>query len=129
MADQQLKTNISEEELREITSPSVINIIRTIKAVQKRMKEPDISKLEYIRAYDQLSKEFDEFSEKYTTIFTNVVRGANLATIASILYYKDKVEKGLITEEQLSELLAKKYLPANLKAEADMKIKEMKLKK
>jgi hypothetical protein len=122
----ELKTNISNEELRNITTPSVIQIMKTIKAIQNRMKDPDVAGLEYIRVYDKLGKEFDAFFDKHTTIFTKVIRGENLNTIASVLYYKDKVQRGLITETQLSDLLAKKYLPSHLKAESDAKLKEMK---
>jgi len=122
----ELKTNVTHDELKNITTPTVIEIMRTIKAIQTRMKDPDIVKLEYIHVYDTLGKEFSDFSDKHTTIFTKVIRGENLNTIASVLYYKDKVERGLITEEQLSELLAKRYLPSHLKEESDAKIKEMK---
>ena len=124
----ELKTNITDDELKEITTPSVIYIIKTIKEIQKRMKDPDIAKLEYIRVYDTLGKEFDHFFNKYTGIFVKVIRGENLSTLASVLYYKDKVAKGLLTEEQLADRLAKKYLPANLKSESDAKLKEMKEK-
>lgn len=124
MTDQ--KTKITDEELKNIVSPNVYYIIKTIKTIQNRMKDPDVSGLEYIQVYDKLGKEFSDFFDKYTAIFTKVIRGENLNTIASVLYYKDKVERGLITESQLSELLAKKYLPTHLKEEADTKIQEMK---
>jgi hypothetical protein len=126
ISNSELKTNISNSELADITTPSVINILRTIKAIQKRMKDPDVSGLEYIKVYDKLGKEFPDFFDTQTKIFTKVIRGENLNTVASVLYYKDKVERGLITESQLSELLAKKYLPEHLKNESDAKIKEMK---
>lgn len=122
----ELKTSISNNELKDITSPNVIYILQTIKTIQKRMKDPDLVGLEYIRIYEKLCEEFTDFSDRYTHIFTKVIRGENLNTLASVLYYKDRVEKGLITETQLSELLAKKYLPSHLKAESDAKIKEMK---
>lgn len=121
-----LKTNITDEELKNITTPDVIKIMKTIKAIQKRMKDPDIRDLEYIYVYDKLGKEFNDFFEKNITIFTKVIRGENLDIVASALFYKDKVEKGIITETQLSELLAEKFLPAHLKKESDLKIKEMK---
>ena len=124
----ELKTNVTDAEMKEITTSSVLYIMKTIKQIQKRMKDPDIARLEYIRVYDTLGKEFDEFFEKYTGIFIKVIRGENLSTVASALYYKDKVERGLITQDELSDMLATKYLPADLKAEADAKIKEMKEK-
>ncbi|XWV26244.1 hypothetical protein QJ857_gp0832 [Tupanvirus soda lake] len=122
----ELKTTISNNELCDITTPSVIYIMKTIKSIQKRMKDPDVVNLEYIRVYDKLGKEFPEFFDKYTAIFTKVIRGENLNTVASVLYYKDKVERGLMTEQQLSDMLAKKFLPSHLKEESDAKIKEMK---
>lgn len=124
----ELKTNITDSDLLDIKSKKVIEILKTIKQIQKRMKDPEIQKLEYIEVYDLLSKEFEEFCDNNTTIFTKVVRGEDLNLIASILYYKDKVERGIITEAELSEILAKKYLPANLKNLSDMKIREMKQK-
>lgn len=121
----ELKSSISDNELREITSPNILNIMRTIKAIQKRMKDPDVVNLEYIYVYDKLGKEFNDFFENHGVIFTKVIRGENLNTIASVLYYKDKVDRGLLTESQVADMLAKKYLPANLKAESDAKLKEM----
>ena len=124
----ELKTNVSNDDLKEITTPSVLYIMKTIKAVQKRMKDPDLVNLAYIQVYTQMEKEFADFADDHTRIFTKVVRGENLNTIASVLYYKDKVARGLMTEEALSELLATKYLPTHLKQEADAKMKEMKEK-
>lgn len=124
----ELKTNVSDKDLQEITTPSVIYIMKTIKQIQKRLKDPEIASMEYIRVYDALSQEFSEFFDKYTGIFIKVIRGENLSTVASALYYKDKVDRGLITQEKLSDMLASKYLPADLKAQADQKIQEMKEK-
>ena len=122
----ELKMSISNNELNEITSPAIIYIMRTIKQIQKRMKDPDCANLEYIKLYDKLGNEFQMFFDTYTKIFIKVIRGENLNTLASVLYYKDKVNRGLITEAQVSELLATKYLPEELKAQSDAKIKEMK---
>lgn len=124
----ELKANISNNDLMNITTPSVIQIMKTIKAIQNRMKDPDIIGLEYIRVYEKLGEEFNDFFDNHTIIFTKVIKGEDLNTVASVLYYRDKVERGLITEDQLSELLAKRYLPAHLKKESDAKIKEMKEK-
>lgn len=109
-----------------ITSPSVLVIIKTIKAIQSRMKDPDLINKEYIQVYDKLSQEFVDFADNYTNIFTKVIRGEDMSTIAQVLYYKDKIEKGNLTETELSDLLAKKYLPTHLKEQADARIKEMK---
>jgi hypothetical protein len=122
----ELMTNVSNDQLKGITSPEIIYIMTTIKRIQQRMKDPEIAKLEYIRVYDQLGKEFDAFFERYTGIFVKVIRGENLSTLASVLFYKDQVLRGLMTEEELADQLASKYLPANLKKESDAKLKEMK---
>lgn len=123
-----LITKPNNDQLKGIKSPDVIYIMRTIKEIQKRMKDPDIKNLEYIRVYDILGKEFDHFFNRYTGIFVRVIRGEDLSTLASALYYKDQVLRGLITEEQLADKLASKYLPTNLKDESDAKLKEMREK-
>ena len=115
-----------EDKLQKIMSPEVMETLKTIKQIQKRMTDPDISGLEYIVVYDKLGKEFDDFFTRYTGIFVKVIRGEDLSTIASALYYKSQVSKGLITEDKLADMLSAKYLPANLKAESDIKLKEMK---
>lgn len=121
-----LNNSPSASDMVDIVTPSVLYIMHTIKALQKRMKDPDLVNTEYIRVYDTLGREFQTFADNYTAIFTKVIRGESLNTIASALYYKDKVERGLISEGRLSELLAEKYLPTHLKEESDIKIKEMK---
>jgi len=122
---QPLQLNISDTQLKGIQTPEIIDIMRTIKQIQKRMKDPDVSGLEYIRVYDKLGREFDSFFNRYTGIFVKVIRGENLNTLASVLYYKDQMARGFITEGQLRDQLASKYLPAHLKAESDIKLKEM----
>lgn len=121
----ELKEKVSDAELLEITSPKILYIMKTIKAIQKRMKDYDNLGLQYIELYDKLGKEFIQFFDDYTTIFTKVIRGEKLNLIASVLYYKDKVDKGLITEAQLGDMLSKKYMPAHLKEESDKLIKQM----
>ena len=122
-----LVTSPDATQMSQITSPEVLSIISTIKAIQKRMKDDDIKTLEYIRAYDKLSYEFNSFFERYTNIFVKIIRGDDLKILASTLYYKDQIYKGLITEEQVSRMLADKYLPANLNEESKKKMKEMNL--
>lgn len=122
----ELKSNATNDDLRSITSPEIINIMKTIKQIQTRMKESDVKDLEFIRIYDKLSSEFNTFFEAHTKIFIKIIKGENLTTLASVLFYKDKVLRGLITEENLSNMLAEKYLPSNLKADSDAKLKEMK---
>lgn len=108
-----------------IKSQYGIYIVRTIKAMQRRMKESDLVDKEYAVVYDTLSNEFNTFFEAYPAIFTKIIRGESLNTIAATLYYKDKIARGLMTENQLSEQLANKFLPPDLKKEADSRIKEM----
>lgn len=108
-----------------ITSPQVIYILKTIKAIQKRMKDPDLVNAEYIRVYDKLCTEFDYFTEKYTDIFTKVVRGEPLATIGSVLFHKNKMDNGETDQDKLRDALMEKYWPENLKQEAKEKMKEM----
>lgn len=120
-----LKTQVTDQDLREIKHPEIIEIMRTIKKIQNRMKDPDVKDLEYIRVYDKLGKEFDDFFTRNTGIFVRVIRGENLATLASVLYYRDKVLRGLMTQEEIADKLANKFLPAHLKAESDIKLKEM----
>jgi hypothetical protein len=122
----ELKTQVTNEELREIKTPRIIAIMKTIKAIQKRMKDPDLVKEDFITVITKLGEEFQDFADRYGLIFTKVVRGENLDMVASVLYYQDQVALGLITEEKLSDMLAEQYLPKHLKDEADAKIKEMK---
>jgi len=116
---------MTETCLKKYSAPTTLYIIKTIKEIQKRMKDPDIVNLEYIRVYDTLGSEFIEFFETYTKIFTIVIKGEDLKPLAEILYYTNKVYIGEITEAELSEKLSTKFLPANLKKESDAKILEM----
>lgn len=120
-----LNENVTSEQLKSIISPEIKWIIITIKHIQKRMKDPDLRNLEYIKVYDLLSKEFNSFFERYTGIFVRVIKGEDLKILASVLYYKDQVERGLITEAELSDKLATKYLPKHLKEEADARMKNL----
>lgn len=108
-----------------IEHPEIIDILKTIKMIQHRMKDPDIRDLEYIEVYDKLGKEFNDFFDKHTGIFVKVISGDNVDVLASVLFYRDKVLRNLIPEHELSDKLANKYLPANLKAESDIKLKEL----
>jgi hypothetical protein len=112
--------------LSDIQSPEVLDIIKTIKAIQQRMKDDDNKKLDSLRLYDKLSYEFNDFFERYTKIFVQVIKCENMRTIASVLYYKDLQLRGLITEAQISEKLAATYLTPEMKDLADKKINEMK---
>lgn len=120
-----INLEVTDEQLCSIKSPEIIDIMRTIKLIQKRMKDPDMVNQEYIRVYDKLGKEFDSFFTRYTGIFVKVIRGENLNTLASVLYYRDQQLRGFITEQELSEKLAQKYLTPDQKAASDASIKDM----
>ena len=124
-----MNLNPTNEQLLSVKSPEVIYILQTIKKIQQRMKDPEILQMEFIRRYDKLSYEFNEFFERYTGIFARVVKGENLDVLASVLYQRDQVLRGIITEEELSNKLAEKYLTKEQKADADQKLKEMKAEK
>jgi len=109
-----------------IQSPKVLNTIRTIKAIQKRMKDPDVCNLEYVRVYDKLSREFNSFFESKTSIFIKVIRGESMAVLASALYYQDKVERGLITEEEVANMLSAKFMTPEQREDAAAGIARMK---
>lgn len=123
----ELITKPSVDQIKGIQSPEIILICKTIKQMQKRLKDDDIVGLEYIRVYDKMSKEFEFIFNRHTEIFTKVIRGIDLEILASILYYKDQINRGLLTEKELSDMLAKKYLPEHLKMDADRKMAEMNL--
>lgn len=107
----------------DITSPEIIYILKCIKAIQKRLHDDDVKHLDYITVYDKLSKEFDDFFLRYTKVYVSVLKNENMKTLVSCLYYRDKVLRGLMSEQQLSDFLATKYIPENLKQEADAKMK------
>jgi hypothetical protein len=119
----------SQIENLKITTPLVVNVMTTIKQIQKRMKDPDIVNLEYSRTYDILSKEFDDFFKQYTSIFIKVTRGESLAIISAELFYLNKVAKGEMQESEMADLLATKFMPTHLKEESDLKLKELKEQK
>jgi len=116
---------VTPEQLSSITSPEVLYILKTIKQMQHRMKDPEIIELEFIRIYDKLSYEFDDFFTRYTGIFARVVKGEKLDLLASVLYQKDQVDKGLITEKELADKLAEKYLSKDQKLDSDKRLKVM----
>lgn len=111
--------------LQSISSPDIIEIIQTIKKIQQRMKDSDICDLEFIYVYDKLGREFNEFSENHKVIFDHVIKGKSLDILAASLFYKDKFYKGEISESELSQLLANKFLPSNLMEESNKIMKEM----
>ena len=101
-----LKKNIAG-----IRSKNILEVIENIKKIQKRMLDPDLVDAPYVETYGTLSQEFSDFFNTHTNIFSKVVRGDDLMTVAQALFYKDKVNMGQMKESDLSQILADKYLP------------------
>lgn len=120
-----IDAKISDEQLSSIGSPNLIYIMKTIKQIQKRLKDPEIASMEYIRIYDQLGREFDHFFNRYTGIFIKVINGEDLSILAAVLYYRDQVNQGKISEKELADKLANKYMTSEMKADSDRKLMEM----
>lgn len=119
------ETSAASQSTLDITTPHVLYIIRTIKSIQKRIMDPDMRNQEEIWVYDQMTREFCEFCDCHKEIFRRVVRGEDLSIVAGALYYEDRMCRGLLTKEKLSDDLHTKFLPPDLKLEADKRISEM----
>lgn len=104
----------TKTDLPNIKSALVTGIILSIKQIQKRLKDPDVACLSYYEALEKMTSEFTQFATDHGSIFTKVVGCEDLSTIASILYYKDKVDSGAMTESEVSSLVNKKYIPEKL---------------
>ena len=100
-----------------ITTPEVINIIKTIKQIQKRMLDPDLVDQDFAIVYNTLCNEFSDFVENNTQIFMTIVKGKDIRTVCEVLYFRDKVLKGEMTESELSDLLAKRFIPEKLRTQ------------
>jgi hypothetical protein len=107
-----------------ITSPPIVEAICTVKQMLKRMKQPDLADKEFPVIYERLSEEFPEFFQEYSSIFPKVI-DKKLGTIMSILYYRDKFHNGTMTEAEIAQLPASKYMTPELKAESDARMMEM----
>ena len=95
----------------DITTPEILAIIHTIKQIQKRMKDPDNSGLNYANCREKLSDEFSTFVQQYPGIFEKVLKCQNLGVTAASLFMKDKVMKGEVNETELANSLGSKFLP------------------
>lgn len=115
------------KEITDIKSPEIIYVMKTIKAIQSRMKDPDMINLPYIRVYDTLGKEFSYFADtdKYIKIFSLVIRGEKMKTIAEILYFRDQVLQGRITEAEVSKMLEKRFLTKEQREAASVGLKKL----
>lgn len=118
---------LPKPDLKTITSARVLAIIDTIKRMQNRMKSRDLINEDFAIVYSTLSDEFPIFFENNPEIFKLIVskNKQNLQILTQILYCRDRVDNGLMTEGELSETLSKIYLPKNLKEDSDKKLKEM----
>lgn len=101
-------------ELPKIKSTQIIYIISSIKNIQHRMLEPELINADYATVYSVLQSEFNDFYEKYDKIFKLVVDGENLYTVASILYFKNKCDQGLASEQEVADMVNSKFIPENL---------------
>lgn len=99
----------------DIATSNNIYILTTIKAIQKRMKDPDLVYEPFPKVYNKLSFEFPTFFEKNGDIFTKVVRGESLATLACVVFYEDKVRRGIITQESVNKMIEERYIAENLR--------------
>lgn len=98
-------------ELPFVKDLELIGILKTIKQIQARMKQSDLVNAEFAIVYETLLDEFPEFTTKYNNIFLSLIRGDKTESLATILYYRSKVVNGEMTEEELSNKLAEKYMP------------------
>ena len=93
-------------ELDFIKDPSIIGILKTIKQIQARMKQPDLVSAQYAVVYQTLLEDFPDLSD---SILRSVISGDKNGLLASILYHKSKELEGSLSETELSKMLAKKY--------------------
>lgn len=108
-----------------IKCKNILYIIATIKRIQSRMKDSDMVDKDFVTVYNKLAHEFVPFSDDYAKIFDNVVKGKNINQIANLLFYKDRVDRGLTSESVVSNVVAERFLPTDLKTQSDIKIREM----
>lgn len=95
--------------------PSVLEKLVVIKNIQSVMKEPSMIHKSFAETYQRLSEQFEDFANQYPLIFTKVVRGDDLSTLAGSLYYEHCVETGTITSEALAQNLFDHYASDELK--------------
>jgi predicted unusual protein kinase regulating ubiquinone biosynthesis (AarF/ABC1/UbiB family) len=119
-----------------ILTPSIRHLFDTVRAIRKRLLDPKLSSLSFPEIYQKLSDEFPSFSSEQPRMFVRLVETTKPETtpeerqkifdrITSILYYRDKVMRGLMTEEEVADIVAGKFLTPELKAESDRRLKEM----
>lgn len=91
---------------------SVTSIISNIKHIKHLMNQPEYSKLSFGQLHLKLVKipRVGEFQMNNSTIFNMVISKRDLTTIASILYYKNKVDSGVMTSEELASKVSQKYV-------------------
>ena len=120
-------------ELADIKSDQIVYILQMIKYMRTRMKEPEIKSMNFARAYDTLGKDpmLDHFFDRYTKLFIQVLENkpGDLQMMVTLLYYKDMMNQGKITQTEvdvLSKELAKKHMPQHLYDESNKNITDLK---
>lgn len=119
-----------------IISPSVKFLYDTVRAIRKRIEEPGIRTLTFPEIYQKMSEEFPTFADQQPRMFVRLIETTKPETseaqkktiidnIVSVLYYRDRVVRGLMTEEEVADIVAGKYLTPELKAESDRRLKAM----
>ena len=67
----------------DIANPEIIEIVRQIKSIQKRISQPDLVDKTPLQIFQALETEYHDFSCKFPSIYKNIVKRKNLDTIAS----------------------------------------------
>src|SRR5690625_3952520 len=102
-------------ELSFINNQEIKDIILTIKEIQKRMNLHQESSMKFPVMYEKLTNEFKSFSKNFPFIFDMVLHNKSLETIASALYYRNRMENNEINEKQITKQLVDKYFPDDIK--------------
>jgi hypothetical protein len=124
-----LKIDDMIPELPDLQSKQVIYILTVIKYMQKRMCEPDIRIMNFARAYDTLSKDknLEHFFNRYTSIYIKVLENKlpSMRVLAGTLFFLDQNYQGKISEAELADILASKFMDENQKKESDKAVKQL----
>lgn len=96
-------------------SGTALYIIITVKEMQKRMLDQDLVNEEFAVNYDRLSREFNDFFEKYPNIFSLVVKCKDPYVLAQIVYFYSKCMKGEKSEEEIANMVFSKLHKPNQK--------------
>lgn len=119
-----------------IISPSVKILFDTVRAIKIRINQNDVKTLSFPEIYQKMTDEFPTFASQQPRMFVRLIETTKpemtpvekqkvMDNICSVLYYRDKVVRGLITEEEVADIVAGRYLTPELKAESDRLLKKM----